>query len=318
MASIKVSPLKDDLPYGAMIAGVSFETLKDEKIQRQILDVFEDRGLIVFKGVESSSKLQVELSKLFGPPQDHPFAAIKRVDNDTMPGVIDLYARPDDAMVVELEGKRLNCWSPWHFDSAYTKKLIRAGVLRPIIMPPEGGLTGFADGIQLYNAISLELRAKFEDLQIIYDPSVMLSNLRFGMPKDWRYINLNPDGEKLLASTKGLPRSVHPAIWRRKSGEPVLHVSLQNAAGIFGHENPEGDALLETLLQEIQTKMKPYWHKYELTDMLVFDNWRFVHSISGNDPKYPRRMHRTTAEGDYGLGRFESELVGETSAATLQ
>ena len=56
--------------------------------------------------------------------------------------------------------------------------------------------------------------------------------------------------------------------------------------------------------------MEPYWHQWRPNDMVIFDNWRFIHAISGNDPKHLRRMHRTTIEGDYGLGRFESELVG--------
>ena len=52
-------------------------------------------------------------------------------------------------------------------------------------------------------------------------------------------------------------------------------------------------------------KMTPYWHKWEPADMLVWDNWRFLHGVSGQDPIHPRRVHRTTIKGDYGLGRFE-------------
>lgn len=318
LTSIKASPLREDLPYGARVTGVNWETLKDENVRKQIKDIFEDRGLIVFAGLERSTKMQIELSSLFGPPLNHPLAAIRRVDGESVPGVIDIYVHPDDASIVELEGKQLSCWAPWHFDNAYTKALCRAAVLRALEIPPEGGMTGFADGIQLYKAISRELRAKFEDLQIIYDANLLLSNLRFGMPKNWRFLSINPDGVKLLETTANSPRSVHPAVWRRKSGEPVLHVGWQNAAGIFGHEDPEGDALLEALLEEIKTKMIPYWHTYDPMDMVVFDNWRFIHSISGNDPKYTRRMHRTTIEGDYGLGRFESEAIREKAAATMQ
>jgi taurine dioxygenase len=56
--------------------------------------------------------------------------------------------------------------------------------------------------------------------------------------------------------------------------------------------------------------MKPYWHKWELTDMVLWDNWRFVHAASGNDPKYTRHLQRTTIEGDYGLGSFELGATG--------
>jgi taurine dioxygenase len=40
-----------------------------------------------------------------------------------------------------------------------------------------------------------------------------------------------------------------------------------------------------------------------------------LHSVSGMDPKYGRRMQRTTIRGDYGLGRFEN---GATASHAIQ
>jgi len=318
MASIEVTHLREDLPFGAIVTGVNREAIADEAICDQLRAIFEDRGLIAFKGVERSTQFQVELSNVFGGMLHHPFAAIKKVDEDTMPGVIDINVNPDDASIVELEGKQLSSWVPWHFDNAYTKELCRAAILRAIEIPPEGGMTGFADGIQMYEAISSELRERFSDLKIIYDPHLLLENLRFGLPADWRFLRIDEGGRALLESTANSPRAVHPAIWQRETGEHVLHVGWQNAAGIYGHENPAGDALLEELCSEMTAKMTPYWHQWEPMDMVVFDNWRFVHAISGNDPKYARRMHRTTIAGDYGLGQFEDEANSSVSLDTVQ
>jgi taurine dioxygenase len=39
--------------------------------------------------------------------------------------------------------------------------------------------------------------------------------------------------------------------------------------------------------------------------MVIWDNWRVLHSVSGSAPEHGRCMHRTTIAGDYGLGRFE-------------
>ena len=64
-------------------------------------------------------------------------------------------------------------------------------------------------------------------------------------------------------------------------------------------------ALFERLIQEIYAKMTAYHHKWSPTDMVIWDNWRFIHSVGGNPPQYDRRMQRTTIEGDYGLGRME-------------
>ena len=52
--------------------------------------------------------------------------------------------------------------------------------------PPDGGLTGFVDGIALYDAISPELRDRIEGETVIYAMDVILDNLRFGRPDEPR------------------------------------------------------------------------------------------------------------------------------------
>ena len=79
------------------------------------------------------------------------------------------------------------------------------------------------------------------------------------------------------------------------------------AVGIEGREDAEGDALLEAVCQEMIAKIRPYHHKWRPTDMLIWDNWRMLHSVTGHDPALTRCIHRTTIKGDYGLGRFEND-----------
>ena len=304
MRSIRVTPLSDDLPFGARIVGADLETVQDEDVRKQIHDIFLDRGVILFEDVDPSAQLQLAISDIFGPLQDHAMRGMPRVDPNATPGLIDLNYQGN---IFEVDGETLYGYVPWHFDACYTAKLNRGGVLRGIDLPPEGGLTGFADGIQIYNAVSPELRARFEDKQVLYHPGLMFMNQRFGMPKSYRVVSLPQAATTLLEQAEGAPRSVHPAIWTRDTGEKVLHVSPWQASALYGHEDPEGDALLETLCQAIYAGMTPYWHQWKPTDMIAWDNWRFLHAVSGNDPRYSRRMYRTTIQGDYGLGRFEDE-----------
>jgi taurine dioxygenase len=180
-------------------------------------------------------------------------------------------------------------------------------LLRALDIPPAGGTTGFADGIQLYDAISSEMRDQFDRFNIVYEAKLMFMNQRFGLPKSYRVIQLQQAAYDVLAQSEGAPRAIHPAVWQRKSGERVLHVSPWQAAGIENREDVEGNALLEALCEEIQAKMTPYWHHWKPTDMVIWDNWRMIHCVSGHDPQYSRRVHRATIEGDYGLGRLEEK-----------
>jgi len=308
--TLSIRPLRDDLPFGVRISGVKREQLQDEAIRRQLNDIFEDRGMIVFEDVEPSGHMHVELSNVFGPLKDHPVGEVPRVDQETMPGVIDMRHNPNDVTIVEIDGKRVSHWLPWHFDHCYNNELNRAGVLRAIDIPEEGGLTGFADGIDLYNSFSPELRKKIEGLKVIYTLDLRYSRMRFGLAKTFRLIAEQSGHAKMAEVAKTLPRAIHPAVWTRKSGEKVMHVSPWMSVGIEHHENPEGDKLLEDVCQEILAKVRPYYHKWKPTDMLIWDNWRMLHSVSGHDPKAPRRMQRTTIKGDYGLGYFENDAKG--------
>jgi taurine dioxygenase len=309
--TIAVTALRVDLSFGARISGVTAEALQDDATRAQINAVFEDRGMIVFENVEPSSQMHVAISNVFGPLKDHPVPSVSRVDADTMPGVIDMRHNPDDTTIVELDGKRVSQWLPWHFDHCYNNELNRAGVLRAIDIPSEGGMTGFADGIDLYNSISPQLREKIEALKVIYTLDLRYSAMRFGLAKSFRLIQEQSGHRNMAEYAKTLPRAIHPAVWTRKSGEKVLHVSPWMAVGIERHEDPEGDRLLEEVCQEILANVKPYFHKWQVTDMIIWDNWRMLHSVSGHNPQAARRMQRTTIKGDYGLGYFENNGKGD-------
>ena len=310
MTSIKQKPLGSDVPFGVRVTGVDMENVRDGSVRKQLNQIFLDRGMIVFEDIEPSGPMQVALSEVFGPLQDHALKGVPRADENATPGLIEFKFDPEEADIFEVNGTRLCSYVPWHFDACYTRELNRGGVLRALDIPAEGGMTGFADGIQLYGAVSSDLRDKFETLNIIYHSYLMFTKMRFGQPKSYHAIRIQKVVADLFEQTKDAVRSIHPAIWRRDTGEKVLHVSPWQAAGIEGHEDSEGDALLEALCQEIYAKMTPYHHAWKPTDMVIWDNWRFVHSVSGHNPKYSRRVQRTTISGDYGLGRFEHGVEG--------
>lgn len=307
MSKFSISNLQEDLPFGARISGIDRDNVSDADIARQLNEVFLDRGLIAFEGIDASAEMQVELSKVFGPLQEHAIKQRPNADENTVQGLIDLNFEPGDTDLCEVDGQVLSGYLPWHFDACYTPTLNRGGILRALVIPPEGGLTCFADGIQLYDAVSPELRDRFEGRGILYHSSLVYSHMRFGQPRGYRQISLRQAIVEMFERIRDTPRAIHPAIWQRDSGEKVLHVSPWQAAGIEGCENPDGDALLDALIREIYQKMRPYRHEWKPTDMVIWDNWRFLHSVSGHSPQHQRRVQRTTIQGDYGLGKVESQ-----------
>ena len=173
-------------------------------------------------------------------------------------------------------------------------------------------MTGFADGIALYDAISPGLRDQIEGETVIYAMDVIMENLQFGRPEG--FVDIEPQAQAVAVMTEfeGRPRALHPAVWTRGSGQKVLHVSPWMAKGIEGREDPDGEALLAAVCDEIVEAAEDlsYFHHWEPTDMVIWDNWRCLHRVSGMAPEHTRCMHRTTIVGDYGLGRFEVAAPG--------
>lgn len=318
MAGIKVSKLREDLSFGARIDGVNWETLADEGIRQQIRDVFEDRGMIVFENMEPTAKMQVALSKVFGPLKDHPTKSTPRDDNAEDHGVIDMHYLPADDPysvegLVEYEGQILARFSPWHFDHCYNDELNYAGVLRAPINAPVGGRTGFADGVELYRMFPQTLRDRIEGINVIYTLDTRLTKMRFGV--NFKPLGDPPATAALLKEVAIFPRAMHPAVWTRANGDKCLHVGPWMAVGLEHHEDAEGDALFDEVCHTINnlcTGSAAYWHDWKPTDMVIWDNHRMLHAVEGCDAKYERQTIRTTIKGDYGLGYFEDgKKIGE-------
>jgi taurine dioxygenase len=319
VASIEISELDADAPFGARVTGLSQDLTHDPAIRAELNALFEERGVIAFENMDETLATQQAVSNIFGEPKRMPTKS-PDVADDPYASVLEITREPggEDNQIVELGGKLLCNWRPFHFDHAYVKELNRGGVLRCVVMAPEGGMTGFVDGIQLYADMDPALRARIEGQYVIYTVNTLFSDMRFGLPPGFRQVV--PESPEFIRSIReysdSLPRAVHPAVWTRKTGEKVLHVSGQHSVGIAGQETPEGDALLQAVCQEIIAKAKPYFHAWKPGDMVLWDNWRMLHGVSGIHPEHTRKVQRTTITGDYGLGLWETEFQSRGAAAS--
>jgi len=320
MTGISVRDLRDDLSFGATVEGLNWDNIDHEAVREQLRDLFVERGMIVFKDIEPSAKMQVALSKIFGPLKDHPTKSTPRDEEtgDEAQGVIDMHYVPEDDPynslgLVEMNGKLLARYSPWHFDHCYNDELNYAGVLRAPINAPEGGRTGFMDGIECYRQFPAELRERIEKLNIIYTLDTRLTKMRFGV--NFKALSDPEATAALLKEVAIFPRAMHPAVWTRETGEKVLHIGPWMAVGVEHHENAAGDALFDEVCHMINTMgegTSAYWHDWSPTDMVIWDNHRMVHAVEGCDAQYERQTIRTTIKGDYGHGYFEDgKKIGE-------
>ena len=63
MTELTITPLEDDLSFGARVRGVTIENVFDEGVRAQLRELFVDRGMIVFEDIEHGHRSKRVLSK---------------------------------------------------------------------------------------------------------------------------------------------------------------------------------------------------------------------------------------------------------------
>src|SRR5262245_50949142 len=91
MTGLKISNLGPQYSWGSRVDGVTWDNIHDEVVRARLQQLLKDRGFIVFENMDPTAKMQVELSKVFGPIKDHPTKSTPRAARDEAQGVIDMH-----------------------------------------------------------------------------------------------------------------------------------------------------------------------------------------------------------------------------------
>ena len=304
MATFGISPLPGQTRYGAVVTGVSPDAIDDPEVRQALHDLWIDKGLVVFRGIEGGIDTQIRLSEIYGEPEVHPMMAgtdIKTEHRALAPIEFDR----EDGNIYEIDGQLLGGYLPWHFDGAYVDRINHGGILRPEVLPNRGGDTGFIDQIAAYELLPDPLKRRIEGLSVVYSYQPDFTKAKFGARVD-RLVRMSTLFRKGMDHPSVQVRAIHPLVYEQaETGKKILHVSPWFADGIEGMENEQGDALLHEVIGYVIRPELMYFHKWQAGDMVLWDNWRMLHSASGVPPEETRIMRRTTIVGDYGLGRRE-------------
>jgi taurine dioxygenase len=277
---VSISPL--DSPVGAELHLSDVGAL-DESERRWLRRVLAEQAVLVVRASTITPAEHIELSRVFGEPELHP---VVRLRVDGMPEIIELAdPEPSDAdNPDELIGQL-----PWHTDLSYTEDLNRASLLYGAEIPPEGGRTGFVDLAQAYQALPTELRARVDQLEAVHSWNKWEVN---------RHDYIKEPQPSDDSQSAEFPDVTHPLVHRHPvSFVPVLNLSPMFTESIVGLSEEDGRKLLAELYEFATQREFSYLHEWSKGDLVIWDNWRTMHSATGHPRRYPRRMHRTTIRG---------------------
>ena len=298
-----VEPLQSGLAFGATVSGLKHDHLADGEVRKALTDLWIDKGVILFRGGESSQAMQVELSSIFGQPQAFPFKESR--SEGAFPELVNIKYSPQDGTAYAVDGDVIGGWIPWHTDMIYFSKINRGGILRPSLLPSKGrGETGYADKISAYQRLPDDLKQKIENLHVVYTADLNYAHARFAGDMAIKWVRGAKSWTRIMERYYQYPRVIHPMVFTQpETGRKVLNVSPGFADGIYEMGGPAGDALLQEVIRYCVDPAETYFHAWQTDDMVLWDNWRALHCAAGIDPDDSRLMERTTISGDYALGR---------------
>lgn len=282
---------------GAEITGLDLSRPIDDATAEALNAAWLESAILVFRRMGTSMDAHLRLSRAFGELEVHPIPSIRLEGHDE---IIELANRGEtEQMVYRFDGERIAGRIPWHTDMIYTPTPNRGALLRMVETPTSGGETGWIDTALAYDALGDEMKERIAGLEGRFDFVKDLREMRFG--KIWD-IELETFGNIEFPE---FPDVAHPLVWTHPiSGRKSLSVSTVQLIDMVGMSRDEGDPILDELVSHTLDGRFTYVHEWEVGDMVLWDNWRTMHTALGISPSDTRVVHRTTMPGGHQMGRL--------------
>ena len=294
-----VTPLSRQL--GAVVEGIDFAQPVGAAERERLISLWHQHGLLLIRGSNVSPESQIAFSRIFGELEEHP---LKTIRAGQYPELMELNSEDTKTNPLAYwDGEAVIGRLPWHKDLIYTAKPNHGAILRAVRIPATDGETGYGDQRRAYDTLSDERKARIADLEVVYRFGVILRDMRF---IDTAGYVPGPDVPK---STQDLgfadfPDSLHPLVLEHPiTGRRSLNISPMFLERVQGMPLEESDALLRELVAHVTRPEFCYLHTWTPGEMILWDNWRFMHSAPGIKPGDRRLIHRTTILGDARFGR---------------
>jgi alpha-ketoglutarate-dependent 2,4-dichlorophenoxyacetate dioxygenase len=201
------------------------------------------------------------------------FADVSNLDKDNKP-----FARDDRRRLFSL-GNRL-----WHSDSSFKATPAKYSLLHSRSVVSKGGNTEFADMRAAYDALDEDTKALCENL--VCEHSQLYSRAVLG------FTEFTDEERKRMQPVRQCLVRTHPT-----TGRKSLYLS-SHAGTIIGWPVPEARDFLRDLNEAATQREFVYSHKWQLGDLVMWDNRQTMHRVRPFPANEARDMRRTTIAGD--------------------
>lgn len=281
-ATLRITPLHPHI--GARAEGVDLREPLTPDLVAAIRSAMDRHAVLIFPAQDLNDDQQMAFSTAFGPVETSR-ATVQvekhRLQNALMNDISNLDVNgeilaADDRRRMFNLGNRL-----WHSDSSFKATPGLYSLLHARSIPPEGGETEFADMRAAWDALPAKMQAQVRDL--VCEHSLIYSRALLGF-------------EAFTEEERRQFAPVPQRLVRRHAGSGRLSLFLSSHIGrIQGWPVPEAMALIRELVEHATQREFVYQHRWQVLDLVVWDNRCTMHrGRPYEDKRYPRDMRRVT------------------------
>ena len=277
--------LKPLHPFAAEASGIDLSQALDAAGVKAIEDAMDRHAVLVFRNQPLTQDQQIAFARTLGPldlglrklkggPHRFQYAELADISNVKADGEV---ADRTHAKIVGNVANQL-----WHSDSSFQHPRAKYSMLSAVVVPGFGGDTEFADLRMAYDALPDWQKKQIESLKAVH--YALHSRFMLG---DTSY-------------TEEQKKAIPPAVWPLvqidpRSGRKILFVGI-HACEIEGMTTAEGRMLIMDLLEHATQREFVYRHKWQVGDLVMWDNTATVHRGRYFDFAERRELRRATTE----------------------
>lgn len=280
--SITSAPLHPQ--FGALVQGVDLATITPAQF-REVYATWQKQHVIVLRGQQLTNAQFERFSAMLGELDPPPNQGAGR---KSVPGYPNLYVVSNrKSPQGEALGALGDGEAQWHTDMSYLERPPFASMLWSLELPSSGGDTCFASMTAALRSMPTTLREHVQLLAIKHDGTYDSGgNLRKGMTP-------NDDPTRSVGTE-------HPiVIAQPETGEQTLYLGRRRNAYIPGLSVQDSEALLDTIWSYATAEAITLRHRWQLGDVVLWNNFTTMHRRDAFPPEQFRTMHRSQIKGRY-------------------
>ncbi len=287
-----ITPLAPAL--GARIDGLRLDAI-DEAGIATIRAALLEHAVLLIPGQTLADAQLIAFGRRIGELDVSPLAYVDGQQEREHPEVLIVSNVKQDGRPIGVLG---DAEVVWHSDNSYRETPLSYSLLYAVELPPAGGETCFTSMYLAWETLPAALKARVAGLEIKHD---MTYNSAGVLRRGFTHVT----------DPVSAPGPWHPIVRTHpQTGHDALYLGRRPNAYVRGLPRAASDALIEALWAHATDERFAWCHRWQLGDVLIWDNRCVMHRRNGFDPNARRIMHRLQFSGERPAHRPEAAARG--------